>query len=359
MNLNVAYPTSDYGRLEQAEIDERIESARSKLGRRLLILGHHYQEDNIIKHTDITGDSLALSRSAAATDADFIVFCGVHFMAETADLLTSPAQKVFMPNIDAGCSLADMAEINLVVKAWNELTAQLGDQVVPITYINSAIELKAFCGKNGGLVCTSSNAGAALDWAWNYKPVVFFFPDQHLGRNTAYRRGIPLEDMVLYQLGKPLPPIANHTRLILWNGFCCVHQEFDPFFFQQLKEKEPTVKVIVHPECNFAVTQLADYMGSTEYIIKTVAASAPGTIWSIATEINLVKRLQKQHPEITVVMPPRYNPRCRTMAMITPIHLLFQLENLVAGNYINQVVVPEELRADALIAVNRMLELVK
>lgn len=359
MNINIAYPPPEYARLEPAEIERRIRRARRELGQRLYILGHHYQTDEILRHVDVVGDSLALSRAAAATEAELIVFCGVHFMAETADLLTAPQQQVFLPNIDAGCALADMADIDQVTRAWQLLTARLGATIVPLTYINSELELKAFCGAHEGCICTSSNAGAALNWAWQQQPHVLFFPDQHLGRNTAYKQGIPLEEMWLYEVGLSPDQIDPAVRLILWNGFCCVHQEFRVEFYRDLKHRRPEVRLIVHPECNFALAQLADYMGSTEYIIKTVKASAPGTSWAIATEINLVRRLQKQRPDLEIILPPDYDPRCRTMAMITPVHLLFQLENLVQGNYINRVAVPDRLREPALRAVERMLELPK
>jgi quinolinate synthase len=359
MNLNVAYPTPAYAKLELAEVRRRIKAAKAILGNRLLILGHHYQVDEVIEHADIVGDSLQLSRAAAATNAELIVFCGVHFMAETADLLTAPHQQVFLPNIDAGCSLADMADIAKVTLAWRTLIDEWGEQIVPITYINSAIELKAFCGEHGGAVCTSSNAAAVLNWAWQRQPRVFFFPDQHLGRNTAYRQGLSLEQMVLYSQEQIASKIGPDVKLILWNGHCCVHQEFRITFYQQLKQQRPEVKIIVHPECNFELARLADFMGSTEYIIKTIKAAATGTSWAVATEVNLVKRLQQQRPDLEIILPSDYDPRCRTMAMITPVHLLFQLENLVQGHYINRVVVPEKLRQPALLAVNRMLELTR
>lgn len=357
MDINITYPTPEYARLDAATIERRISAARRRLGKRLYILGHHYQTDDIIKHVDAVGDSLALARAAAATDAELIVFCGVHFMAETADLLTAPQQRVFLPNIDAGCSLADMADINHVTRAWQSLTEQLGDTIVPVTYINSALELKAFCGERGGSICTSSNAGAILKWAWEQQPHILFFPDQHLGRNTAFKMGVPLQEMHLYDHQKGIEDIDAKARLILWNGFCCVHQEFKVSFYRDLKHRRPEVRLIVHPECSFELAQIADAMGSTEYIIKTIDASPTGTSWAVATEVNLVKRLQRRRPDLEIILPPDYDPRCRTMAMITPVHLLFQLENLVEGNYINQIVVPDKLRAPALQAVKRMLEL--
>lgn len=359
MNINVAYPTPAYANLESAEIKRRIKAAKAALCKRLLILGHHYQVDAVVEHADFVGDSLQLSRAAAATDAELIVFCGVHFMAETADLLTATDQQVFLPNIDAGCSLADMADIDQVTRAWQVLTEKLGEHIVPITYINSAIELKAFCGEHGGAVCTSSNAAVVLDWAWQRQPQVLFFPDQHLGRNTAYRQGLSLDRIVLFPVDQSLDKICPDVKLILWNGHCCVHQEFKAAFYQELKRQRPEVKIIVHPECNFELAQIADYMGSTEYIIKTIKAAAPGTSWAVATEVNLVKRLQQQRPDLEIILPDNYDPRCRTMAMITPVHLLFQLENLVEGNFINRVVVPDKLRHPALLAVNRMLELTR
>lgn len=356
MNLNIAYPGPKYSSLEPEEIDQRIEEARAKLGKRLIILGHHYQSDDIIKHADFVGDSLALSKSAAQTDAEFIVFCGVHFMAETADLLTDKEQRVFLPNITAGCPLASKADINTVTLVWQALLRRYGKGIVPVTYINSTIELKAFCGANEGIVCTSSNAEAVLKWAWNRQPRVLFFPDQHLGRNTAYKMGVSLDEMALVQRDGNLGDKDSNVRIFLWDGYCYVHQKFKIDYFRELRERYPNIKIIVHPECDFEVAQFADYGGSTEYIVKTVSNSPSGTIWAIGTEANLVFRLKKRNPQLEIVIPSIGYPRCMTMAMITPVHLLFQLESLLAGQLVNQVVVEDNYREPALLAINRMME---
>jgi len=358
MNLNVAYPPESLIHLSPAEIDQRIATVRQKLGPRLLILGHHYQQDAIIRHADVIGDSFGLSRAAARSEAAWIVFCGVHFMAETADLVSQPAQKVFLPNPDAGCSLADMADIGQVTRAWRRLTSAFGDELLPITYINSDIALKAFCGEHDGLVCTSANARAALEYGWSRRKHILFFPDQHLGRNIAVRMGVPLEEIELYNPRWILEPgQVTRARLILWNGFCCVHQVFSVEQITALRKRLPELKLIAHPECPFAVVQQADYVGSTEYIIRTVSESPAGSVWGVATEQNLVRRLQARFPDKQIILPSEREPRCRTMAMITPVHLLFQLESIARGEMINQVIVPDELRAPALRAIERMLEL--
>jgi len=363
MNLNISYPPHELAQLSGSEIEQRIENARLRLGRRLIILAHHYQHDRIVRHADAIGDSFALSRRAAETDAGFIVFCGVHFMAETADLLTNERQKVFLPNIDAGCSLADMADIGSVTIAWKKIRAVTGDEIIPVTYINSQLGLKAFCGKNGGLICTSSNARAALEWAWARKSKVFFFPDQHLGRNVATQMGIPPEEIVMYDSKRPFDAEfarqIQQARLILWNGFCCVHQAFSLEDINRLRETIPGIRIIVHPECPEEVAHHADYMGSTEYIIKTVRAGTPGSVWGVGTEKNLVYRLAGQLPDRRIILLQENDSICRTMAMITPVHLLYQLESLNAGQLINRVIADEHLHSDALVAVRRMLELQK
>ncbi|MFA6744031.1 MAG: quinolinate synthase NadA [Candidatus Neomarinimicrobiota bacterium] len=363
MNINISYPPSNLSKLSNAEIDRRIKKIRDWFGRRLLILVHHYQQDQIVRQADAIGDSFALSRRAAETDAEFIVFCGVHFMAETADLLTTAQQKVFLPNIDAGCSLADMADIGAVTYAWQKIKEITGDNPIPVTYINSHLDLKAFCGQNGGIVCTSSSAQAALEWAWEHKSKVFFFPDQHLGRNVATKMGIAPEEIIMYDPKRPVDAEfmrqIKNARLILWNGFCCVHQAFFMSDIERLRKSTPGIKIIVHPECPAEVARNADFMGSTEYIIRTVSAGEPGSAWGVGTERNLVYRLAKQFPDRQVILLNEKASMCRTMAMITPIHLLYQLECLSAGNPVNQVMVPENLRADALIAVQKMLDLPK
>jgi len=361
MNINVAYPPDSLKKLLRAEIDYRIREAREKLSDTLLILGHHYQRDEVFKYADATGDSFALAKTAAKASAEFIVFCGVHFMAETADIITSPDQKVFLPNATAGCSLADMADIQKVEKAWEEINANTEDRNIPITYINSNVELKAFCGRNGGIVCTSSNARSALEWAWRKGDRILFFPDQHLGRNTAYKMGIPLEQMVMWDPeqrcgGNSVEKISS-SKIVLWRGYCDVHQHFTKEYIDYLREKYPAINIIAHPECNFKVAQYANYMGSTEYIIKKVKESAKGTKWGVGTEKRLVNRLQKQYPEKEIFFLQEYGPECETMSSITQAHLLFQLESLVKGNLINRVSVEDDIKKDALIAINRMLDL--
>jgi len=361
MNLNVSYPPSELSQLSDEEIERRIVESRCQLGRRLLILVHHYQHDQIVKQADFIGDSFALSRRAAEADAEFIVFCGVHFMAETADLLTAASQKVFLPNIDAGCSLADMADIGTVTAAWKKIQAIVSDNLIPVTYINSRLELKAFCGQNGGIVCTSSNAQAALEWAWSKKPQVFFFPDQNLGRNVATRMGIAPEEIIMYDakgsMGSEFERQIKNARLILWNGFCCVHQAFSLKDIEYLRTTVPEIKIIVHPECPAEIAGIADYMGSTEYIIQTVKAGKSDSAWGIGTEKNLVHRLARQLPDRRIVIINENASLCRTMAMVTPIHLLYQLESLQGGRLVNQVIADKKLRPDALRAVQRMLRL--
>ncbi|HPC36126.1 MAG TPA: quinolinate synthase NadA [Candidatus Marinimicrobia bacterium] len=361
MNLNVSYPPPDMAQLSQLEIEQRIAQIRAHFGSKLLILAHHYQCDQIVAQADAVGDSFALSRRAAETNAQYIVFCGVHFMAETADLVTAPDQKVFLPNVDAGCPLAEMADIGRVITAWQRIQAITGDQLIPVTYINSRLELKAFCGQNGGIVCTSSNAPRALEWAWSKKPKVFFLPDQHLGRNVALKMGIPPQEIVMYDPKRPLDDEFvrqfKQARLIIWSGFCHVHQAFSKSDIDRLRATVPGIKIIVHPECPEEVATNADFMGSTEYIIKTVTAGAPGSAWGVGTERNLVYRLARQLPDRQVILLQEKDSFCRTMAMITPIHLLYQLECLRDGRLVNQVVADDSLRANALLAVERMLEL--
>lgn len=361
MNLNISYPPPDLARLSQEEIERRIGKIRAQFGPQLIILAHHYQCDQIVAQADAVGDSFALSRRASETEAKFIVFCGVHFMAETADLLKSADQKVFLPNVDAGCPLAEMANIENVKTAWGKIQALTGDQLIPVTYINSRLELKAFCGKNGGIVCTSSNAQAALEWAWSKKPKVFFFPDQHLGRNVALKMGISPQEIVIYDPRRPVDDKfarqIEQARLIIWSGFCEVHQAFSRNDIERLRQAIPGIKIIVHPECPEEVALNADFVGSTEYIIKTVTAGAPGSAWGVGTERNLVDRLARQLSDRKVILLQEKGAYCSTMALLTPIHLLYQLECLRDGRLVNQVVADDNLRNDALLAVQRMMEL--
>ena len=347
------------------EWDARIRAAKTALGERLLILGHHYQREEVYRHADVSGDSLKLSRQAAASRAEFIVFCGVHFMAEVADILTRPEQQVILPDLSAGCSMADMANLAKVERAWRELATVLApdETVTPVTYINSAADLKAFCGRHGGIVCTSSNAARILEWSFARREKVLFFPDQHLGRNTGYRMGIPLEQMVTWDFGLPLggltPEQIRAARIILWKGFCSVHQMFRPEHIDRFLAQYPETKVISHPECSFEVCRKSDFVGSTEYIIRTIAESAPGTRWLVGTELNMVQRLHERHRgegKSVHFMSPTIC-MCSTMFRIDPPHLCRALEALVAGEVINRISVPPGEAAQARLALERMLEI--
>jgi quinolinate synthase len=359
-----ARPFADFAVLPAEEIGERIRTAKRVLGSRLVILGHHYQRESVIEFADFRGDSLKLSQLAALQQqAEFIVFCGVHFMAESADILRRPRQSVILPDLRAGCSMADMAAGEDVEEAWERLNAAHGDTLIPITYMNSTAELKAFCGARGGVVCTSSNARAVLEWAWERKPRVFFFPDQHLGRNTAFAMGVPLEQMAEWDwLGEDLDSVNARCyeadrRLILWRGFCSVHTKFTKQEVDEARAADPAVKVLVHPECPFEVVRSADLDGSTEFIIEQVRQAPAGTHWAIGTEINLVRRLALEHPEQRVQSLQKTVCPCATMNRIDPPHLLWVLENLVEGHLVNVVEVPETVKHYARVALERMLSL--
>jgi quinolinate synthase len=359
-----ARPFSEYVALTAAEIRERTWAAKRALGARAVILGHHYQRDSIIEFADFRGDSFKLAQLASGrAGADTIVFCGVHFMAESADVLRQPHQTVILPDLKAGCSMADMASIEDVEEAWDRLAAAHGDTIVPVTYMNSTAALKAFCGARDGVVCTSSNARAVLEWAWGRRRRVFFFPDQHLGRNTAYAMGVPLADMAEWEYRAHDLERVNaaafrpETRLILWRGFCSVHTKFTKQQVDEARAETPAVKVLVHPECPFDVVQAADLVGSTEYIIEQVRQAAPGTVWAIGTEIHLVHRLATEHPEQAVRSLQKNVCPCATMNRIDPAHLLWALENLAAGHVVNPVRVAEDVRRDARVALDRMLAL--
>jgi quinolinate synthase len=345
-----------------------IASAKAALGRRVLILGHHYQRDEVMAWADARGDSFGLSRTAAAhSEAEFIVFCGVHFMAESADILTGPHQQVILPDLNAGCSMADMADIDEVEEAWAELE-QLVDveRLVPITYMNSSAALKAFVGRHGGAVCTSSNAHAILSWA--LRPVdaggaggdkVLFFPDQHLGRNTGYDLGYTSADMVVWDPRRDLGGLdeaaVKGATLLLWKGHCSVHQRFSPEHVEAFRKQHPEGIVLVHPECAHEVVELADHVGSTDAIIRAVEAAAPGSVLGIATEIHLVKRLADEHPDKHIVcLDPLVCP-CSTMFRIDAPHLAWVLEGLVAGEVRNRITVDETTAAAARVALERML----
>lgn len=338
-------PIQNYALLSDEECDARIIVAKQKLDSRCIILGHHYQRDEVFKHADITGDSLKLSREAAQSAAEYIVFCGVHFMAEVADILSRPEQIAILPDMAAGCSMADMANKVNVEKCWQQLAEiiDVENQVTPVTYINSAADLKAFCGKHEGIVCTSSNARKILEWSFSRREKVLFFPDQHLGRTTGYLMGIPLEQMVVWDFDQPqggltLEQIQN-AKIILWKGFCSVHQMFKPQHIDDFLARYPETKVVAHPEACFEVCQKADYIGSTEMILKIIREAKPNTRWLVATELNLVNRLHnecKAQGKNVHFMSPTLC-MCSTMFRTDPQHLAWVLENLVAGNVVNQI----------------------
>ncbi len=352
--------------LQDDACDARIVAAKAALGKRAVVLGHHYQRADVYKHADLTGDSLQLSRLAGQTDADFIVFCGVHFMAEVADILSKPTQVAILPDMNAGCSMADMANLAKVERAWRELSEVLDpdEKVTPVTYINSAADLKAFCGEHGGIVCTSTNAKQVLEWSFARREKVLFFPDQHLGRWSGYMIGIAPDEMMVWDFDEPLggltPEQIRKAKVLLWKGHCSVHQMFQVQHVLNFRSAYPEGMVISHPECNFEVCKLSDYVGSTDFIIKTITESKPNTRWLVGTELNLVNRLAEQmKPQGKVVqfMAPTVCV-CSTMARIDPQHLAWALENLVDGNVVNQIKVPEREAEFARIALKRMLEVV-
>lgn len=342
-------------------LDERIAAAKARLGSDVVILGHHYQRDEVVKFADFQGDSLRLSQQAAAANARYIVFCGVHFMAESADTLRQPYQTVVLPDLNAGCSMADMAEIGQVEACWRELEAigKLG--IVPITYMNSSAAIKAFTGRNGGSVCTSSNAAAVIRWAFERSDRILFLPDEHLGRNTAYALGIPLDRMAVWdpykELGGNRPEEIHRARVLLWKGYCSVHQRFLPEHVDRARREHPGIRVIVHPECRFEVVQKADAVGSTEQIIRTVTAGKPGSAWAVGTEIHLVNRLGKQLTDRLVISLDPNVCVCTTMFRITPQHVCWVLENLAEGRVVNRIVVGDETKRWARVALERMLAL--
>jgi quinolinate synthase len=354
-----------YLRIEPQELTERIRIARAKLGDRLLILGHHYQRDEVIEFADYRGDSFNLSRQAAERKGvEYIMFCGVHFMAETADILTGPDVSVILPNMTAGCSMADMANQDDVLDCWDDLQDVLGAYggIVPITYMNSTAGIKAHCGANGGIVCTSSNAAATFEWALKKSKRILFLPDQHLGRNTGVKLGIGLDEMLVWNPNKPL---GGHTadalraaRLILWKGHCSVHTRFDVEQIETARKRYPDVNIIVHPECTKEVVDAADSNGSTEFILNAIREAAPGTVWGVGTEISMVNRLAAQNPDKTIFcLDPVVCP-CSTMYRIHPAYLLWVLDGLNEGVVVNRISVGEATRANARIALDRMLSVV-
>ncbi len=352
----------EYMGLKPEELHDRIYAAKKTLGQRLVILGHHYQREEIIRFADFRGDSLMLSQSAAKQElAEFIVFCGVHFMAETADILSGPHQQVILPNITAGCSMSDMAPSDDVLDAWDDLTGVLGDGLIPITYMNSTAAIKALCGRNNGIVCTSSNAESTYRWAFERGEKIIFFPDQHLGRNTGVKLDIPLDEMVLWNPFKPMGGLTSdeiqHARVILWQGHCSVHTRFSVAQIEEARSRYPDVRVVVHPECVREVVDAADQDGSTEFIIRAVNQAPAGAVFAIGTEINLVNRLALENPDKTVFsLDPIVCP-CSTMYRIHPAYLAWALEGLVSGQVVNQITVDDETRQNARIALERMLSL--
>ena len=358
----------NYLALPDHTMDERIAAARAKLGSTTLLLGHHYQRDEVIRFADATGDSYKLCKVAAETDAKYLVFCGVHFMAESADVLGREGQQVILPDLNAGCSMADMAEISQVEACWEALE-RLGvaDEIIPLTYINSTAAIKAFCGEHGGLVCTSSNARAAFEWAFARKKRIFFLPDQHLGRNTGYAMGIPLEEMVVWdpwaiQIGPSQGGLTRQSldasRVILWKGHCAVHQRFLPSHVDQVRQKYPGIQVIVHPECRWEVCQKAHALGSTERLIALIEQAPAGAMFAVGTEIHLVNRVARRFAAEgkKVITLDDTGCLCTTMYRISPQHLAWVLENLVEGRVVNRIQVKPNIKRWAKVGLDRMME---
>ncbi|MEX0719066.1 MAG: quinolinate synthase NadA [Balneolaceae bacterium] len=348
-----------YNELSVEEMEARIREIKAKFGDRLFIPGHHYQKDDVIQFADVRGDSLKLAQICAQQpEAEYLVFCGVHFMAETADMLAQEHQKVILPDLRAGCSMADMADIDQTEKGWMKMQEIWGDSILPLTYVNSTAAIKGFVGKNGGATVTSSNAKKMLEWAFTQKERILFLPDQHLGRNTAFDLGIPLEQMAVYA------PLENKfeyegdfedVKVILWKGHCSVHEKFNIKHIENLRKNDPDVNVIVHPECTYDVVQAADYRGSTNYIIETIEAAAAGTKWAIGTEMNLVNRLVSENPDKEIVSLNPFMCPCLTMNRIDLPHLLWSLEKLEQGEVVNQITVPGDVAKYAVKALDRML----
>ena len=355
----------EYMRMSPEDLDARIADSRATLGDRAVVLGHHYQRDEVIKFADFQGDSFKLSQFAASQkSAEFIIFCGVHFMAETADILSADNQTVILPNLTAGCSMADMALIDDVLDCWDDLADVLGDKggAVPITYMNSTADIKALCGRGGGIVCTSSNAPATFEWAFERGSRVLFLPDQHLGRNTGIKMGVAPDDMVLWN---PFKPLGGNTeaqlaaaKIILWQGHCSVHTRFTVEQIAQAREKIPSVNILVHPECTMEVVQAADYNGSTEYIKKMIADAPPGSAWAVGTEISLVNRLAAEHPDKTVFCLDSVICPCSTMYRIHPAYVAWVLDGLTEGVTVNRIAVPPDTAQEARVALDRMLAVV-
>ena len=354
--------------LPDRSMDGRIAAAKRELEGRAVILGHHYQRDEVIRFADFRGDSYKLAQEAARTSAEYILFCGVHFMAESADVLAHDGQQVILPDLNAGCSMADMAEIGQVESCWEQLvglglTDELGRGITPLTYMNSTAAIKAFVGERGGLVCTSSNAGPAFEWAFQRNGKILFLPDQHLGRNTAYAMGIPLEQCVVWnpfmRLGGLTAEQLRQAKVILWKGHCSVHQRFLPEHVDKVRERHPGIRVIVHPECRLEVCQKADGIGSTEKLIEMIAEAPVGTNFAVGTEIHLVNRMGKEFRKDNkmVVTLDDSGCLCTTMFRISPQHLCWALENLVDRNVVNRIRVPAEVKHWSRVALDRMLEI--
>ena len=361
--LEATRPIEDFLVMSDEELSMQIQAAREALGPRVVILGHHYQRDDVIRHADLTGDSYQLSVMASQTEAEYIVFCGVHFMAESADILGKPAQRVILPDLGAGCSMADMATIDQVEDAWEQLR-QIGvleQKVAPITYMNSSAAIKAFCGRNEGVVCTSSNAVPLFDIYLKEFDKMFFFPDQHLGRNTGAKFGIPLDKMALWnpyeELGGNTEQQLRDAKLILWRGHCSVHGRFKPWHVDKVRSEIPGVQVLVHPECMREVVEISDLDGSTSFIIKTVENSPSGSKWAIGTELNLVNRLQQRFPDKGIHLLAPDLCMCATMYRIAPQNLAWAMDNLVNGIVVNEIVVEDETKHFAGIALERMITL--
>ena len=353
---------AEYHYLGGEELERRIREARNILGSRVVVLGHHYQRDEVVQFADFRGDSLKLSQQAAAQpQAEHIVFCGVHFMAETADILSAPHQKVILPNITAGCSMSDMARTDDVLDCWDDLTEVLGDGgIIPITYMNSTAAIKSLCGRNNGIVCTSSNAPAVFKWAFERGERIVFFPDQHLGRNTGLKMGVSLDEMVLWNPFKPRggnsPEALQKSKVVLWQGHCSVHTRFSVAQIEKARAAYPDINVIVHPECVMDVVQAADCDGSTEFIIKTINAAPSGSKWAVGTEISLVNRIALENPDKLVFCLDSVVCPCSTMYRTHPAYLLWSLERLVEGEVINRITVDDETAHYARVALERMLQ---
>ena len=351
-----------YVELPAQVLEERITRAKERLGSRLVILGHHYQRDEVVKFADYRGDSLRLSQLAAGRrEAEYIVFCGVHFMAESADILSGDRQVVILPDLNAGCSMADMANLEQVEVCWETLAGANDGKLVPVTYINSTAAIKAFVGRNGGAVCTSSNARKVMEWALARGEKALFVPDEHLGRNTGYALGIPLENMAVWDPKEENGGLTDReiaeAKIYLWKGHCSVHMRFRPEHVERVRKSHPGIRVIAHPECTWEVCQAADEVGSTEYILKRVIESPPGSAWAVGTEIHMIRRLAREHPDRLVISLDDCVCMCSTMFRISPQHLCWTLESLCSGQVVNRVAVDPETKRWALVALDRMLEI--